>query len=161
MNAVQGIAAPKCGQCKRRQCVRDKTAKSGFRSKCWYCGMSPESLEKHRTRRNAKLRGCAARKAKKWIRDLRDKYGLTPDEYDVMVAGQGGVCFICRQPEVRTRKGKLTRLCVDHCHRTGRVRSILCSKCNFAVGLVEDNPALLTQIAEYLVKHGPPNPSTR
>ncbi len=64
-------------------------------------------------------------------------YGLTPEQYDLLSAKQGGVCAICHQPETaRTRDGKY-RLRVDHDYKTGKVRGLLCHKCNAALGHLE------------------------
>lgn len=77
---------------------------------------------------------------------LQRKYGITAEEYADMVARQNGVCCICGKPP----QGKYTRLSVDHCHKTGRVRGLLCNRCNRAIGLFEDDPRLITVAAAYL-----------
>jgi hypothetical protein len=58
------------------------------------------------------------------VHELRRRYGITPDDYDAMADAQGGVCAICGLPP---RKGTLD---VDHDHATGRVRGLLCRRCN-------------------------------
>lgn len=76
---------------------------------------------------------------------LKRKYGLTLEEYDRMLAEQGGRCGICgRQP---TRGVSLH---VDHCHLTGRVRGILCFRCNNALGDFDHDTTLVTAAARYL-----------
>lgn len=60
-------------------------------------------------------------------------YGIDLDEYERMLAVQGGVCAICDQPE----KAKNRLLCVDHDHQTGVVRGLLCTRCNTALGSYE------------------------
>jgi hypothetical protein len=80
---------------------------------------------------------------------LKRKYGLTPEQYDAMLAAQGGVCFICRE-----RPGDLP-LHVDHDHRSGEVRKLLCVRCNNALGLFAESPELFTAAAEYLERHDP------
>lgn len=80
---------------------------------------------------------------------LKTKYGITLDDYNVMLAEQGGVCAICGGNSLQ---GK-TRLHVDHCHTTGEVRSILCGKCNGGLGLFMDDPDLLEAAAAYLRAH--------
>lgn len=72
---------------------------------------------------------------------LRRKYGLTGDEYDRLLAAQGGLCAICRQPERLMGRGRVRRLAVDHDHRTGRVRGLLCASCNTILGHLRDDPA--------------------
>jgi hypothetical protein len=63
-------------------------------------------------------------------------YGLTLADYDRMVAAQGGRCALC------AKKPK-TRLCVDHCHATRKVRRLLCRKCNSMLGFADDDPGRL------------------
>lgn len=64
---------------------------------------------------------------------LRRNYGITEHEYQDMHAAQGGLCAICRSPE----GAKNRRLAVDHCHKTGLVRKLLCGRCNGALGWLE------------------------
>lgn len=71
---------------------------------------------------------------------LRRKYGLTGDEYDALLDRQGGVCAICRQPERLMGRGRVRRLAVDHDHRTGKVRGLLCASCNTVLGQLRDDP---------------------
>lgn len=76
---------------------------------------------------------------------LKSKYGLTPAAYSAMLEGQNGVCAICGD-ECSTGR----RLAVDHCHATGRIRGLLCARCNRAVGFVLDDPERAEAIAAYL-----------
>jgi hypothetical protein len=87
------------------------------------------------------------------VRILRQRYGLTMDEYVSLAEAQGGRCAICRQPEThRDRSGSVQPLGVDHDHRTGKVRGLLCHSCNTALGYFRDDPALLTAAAEYVMR---------
>lgn len=61
-----------------------------------------------------------------------------------MLVKQGGVCKTCQRPP------KVYRLHVDHDHVTGRVRGILCGRCNWVLGLIKDSPTLLKALQEYL-----------
>jgi hypothetical protein len=72
-------------------------------------------------------------------------YGITLAQFDSMLAAQNGVCAICRGTNL---SGK--RLHVDHDHKTGRFRGLLCFKCNGAIGLMADSPSQLRFAAEYL-----------
>lgn len=78
---------------------------------------------------------------------LRRMYGLTQEQYRVMLESQGGGCAICGSTVIA--KGK-KHMPVDHCHATGKVRGILCSPCNTAVGHMADDPARLRAAADYL-----------
>lgn len=88
------------------------------------------------------------------IRDsnLRAKYGIGLDEYNTLLAKQGGVCAICEQPEwvKHGKSGKIAPLAVDHCHDTGRVRGLLCFSCNVALGKFKDSPELLKKALDYV-----------
>lgn len=88
------------------------------------------------------------RKAEK-ARDshLRRTYGISARQYDDMLIAQGHRCAICKN---KCSTGR--RLSVDHDHETGRVRGLLCSKCNRAVGLMADNVARFVDAAGYLHK---------
>lgn len=80
---------------------------------------------------------------------LQKTFGLSFEQYDAMLAAQGGVCAICKQPETHQRKG-VWNLSVDHCHATGRVRGLLCNRCNRGIGLLADDAELCRKAAEYL-----------
>lgn len=80
---------------------------------------------------------------------LWQKYKLTLDAFEYMFELQEGLCAICLQPE-RSR-GKT--LAVDHCHRTGQVRQLLCSHCNKGIGHLGDDPRRVLAAALYLERH--------
>lgn len=78
------------------------------------------------------------------------KYGITLDELQAMEARANGACDICGNAP-KARGGPADhRLHVDHCHTTGRVRGMLCTDCNRALGIFSDDPALLRRAAAYL-----------
>ena len=78
------------------------------------------------------------------------KYNITLQEYDDILASQGGHCACC--DAVCNPYG--TRLCVDHDHTTNEVRGILCTSCNTVLGYVNDDVETLLRLTAYLVKHG-------
>lgn len=82
---------------------------------------------------------------------LARRYGITPADYDRMLAEQDGACAICgtTDPSADTRS---TRLSVDHDHETGEVRGLLCGPCNRGLGYFGDNPDRLRRAADYLAK---------
>lgn len=71
------------------------------------------------------------------------RYGLSISDYEEMNRAQGGGCAVCGLPDNQ-------KLGIDHCHQTGRVRGLLCKKCNTALGMVGDEPSLLEQLKVYL-----------
>lgn len=87
---------------------------------------------------------------------LLTNYGITLAEYRIMLAAQDGRCEICGTSETdyrRIKDGKVVEMtfAVDHDHRTGEVRGLLCSKCNKGLGLFNDDPELLKVALGYLV----------
>jgi hypothetical protein len=74
-------------------------------------------------------------------------YGLTGEKYWELYEFQGGVCAICKRA-----KGIRRRLAVDHDHKTGAVRGLLCGTCNKILGHLRDDPDLAAGIAAYLVE---------
>jgi hypothetical protein len=75
---------------------------------------------------------------------LKQKYGITLEQYEAMFNEQKGVCYICKSESLNRR------LSVDHCHKTGKIRRLLCDKCNMTLGLVNDSQELLKQFIFYL-----------
>lgn len=86
-------------------------------------------------------------------RQFRKKYGITLDDAHELLAAQGGVCAICSTPLLLGVPQTLTgsEAAVDHCHSTGKVRGILCGRCNKGLGLFLDNPSSLRAAAAYLL----------
>lgn len=81
---------------------------------------------------------------------LRRQYGLSNEDYHGMVVEQNNLCAICHNPQYG---GEDRFLCVDHCHKTNKVRQLLCVKCNAGLGQFLDNPETLRKAAEYIEKH--------
>ena len=78
-------------------------------------------------------------------------YNITPADLENMMRAQGGRCAICnRTAEESKGKGSLRPLCIDHDHKTGRVRGLLCTRCNQSIGRFGDDIELLTKAAAYL-----------
>ena len=108
-----------------------KTGYAGFESRCRDCSKS------------------AARSSR-----LMSMYGITEDDYQRMFESQGGRCFVCGF------RPKTIPLAVDHDHKTGLVRGLLCSKggvgCNGTLGMFKDNVEIFRRFVEYL--ETPPAP---
>lgn len=75
---------------------------------------------------------------------LARKFGMTLEDYDAMLERQQGACAICGITSDKTFH-------VDHCHTTGKIRGLLCSNCNTALGLFKDSIELLDKAKLYLV----------
>lgn len=74
-------------------------------------------------------------------RERRRRYGITPEEYRRLLAESGGRCGICRNE---------IKLHIDHCHRTGVIRGMLCDVCNRGLGFFHDDPVRCQAAADYL-----------
>jgi len=88
------------------------------------------------------------------------KYGLTMEDYGFELDNQNYVCAICGQPETSVFKGTVRRLSVDHNHKTGCYRGLLCGRCNKAIGMFKDDIAILKQAIQYLERHKDPRDNT-
>lgn len=104
-----------------------------------------------RGRRRARCKPCVNKAATagrqsdvERTRRLRNRFGITPERYDEMLAAQGGACAICGEGCASGR-----RLAVDHDHATGEVRGLLCMKCNTTLGILEQGNRL-DQMLAYL-----------
>jgi hypothetical protein len=75
------------------------------------------------------------------------RYGVTKQQIELMLKSQNGLCAICGQPPGQKGLG------VDHCHETGKVRQLLCTKCNLILGFVGDDVELLKLAIAYLERH--------
>jgi hypothetical protein len=74
-------------------------------------------------------------------RRLKKKYGISLKEFTKLSENQFDSCAICQKKEP---------LCVDHCHETGKIRGLLCTKCNTAIGFFEEDGFSLYKAADYL-----------
>lgn len=75
------------------------------------------------------------------------KYGLSRAEYERMREEQGNKCAVCKEPPPDNRA-----LPIDHCHKTGKVRGLLCNRCNLALGMFGDDIELLRSAVAYLTR---------
>ena len=165
-----------CPQCNRILPIvefsKNKNLKDGLQCWCKQC----HSEGNKRYRQTEKGKQCARRSVRKYRQSekgkiktkkywkskpgklasrktkLKQKFGITLEQYNKMFESQRGVCVICRKPETkRSNKGiGLRMLAVDHNHKTGQVRGLLCDKCNLMLGLANDNVTILLNAANYL-----------
>lgn len=78
------------------------------------------------------------------------KFEITHDEWLAMRAAQDDLCAICGQPETAKRGDVTIPLSIDHCHASGKIRSLLCGRCNTAIGQMLDDPVRLRAAADYV-----------
>ena len=130
--------------------------------KCTKClqDKEPESFHKKRNSKDGRSRTCkdcdyvkvteSRKRNPRTHTDywLKQKYGISIEEFDVLYDKQGGVCAVCS-------KSTEYRLCVDHRHDTGKIRGLLCRPCNKAIGQLGDTPEGVLKAYGYLKEtHG-------
>lgn len=120
----------------------------------WCKACVTADTRRKRAERTAEERERDAVRNRMYVRRKRlRKYGLTPEQFDALLASQNGVCAICGKPETTRqphRVSGLDPLAVDHDHVTGKVRGLLCFMCNTAIGKFNDDPKLLRRAADYV-----------
>jgi hypothetical protein len=102
----------------------------------------PERMREYRARQDPSRRAAQMRRL-----HLKRKFGMTMEQYDLVLAAQDGGCAICGDPPVDGRS-----MHVDH--RDADVRGILCVRCNNALGQLRDDPELMLRAAEYVTLGG-------
>lgn len=108
--------------------------------------VDPEGVRQYTNR--VMRRWTHANPDKVWLRNRKSllrRYGLTLEAYNALLADQDFRCAICRTQE----PGKMSWQ-IDHCHSSGRVRGLLCIRCNTGLGHFRDSPELLQAAKEYL-----------
>lgn len=140
-----------CCKCKRN--LPPEAFHKNSHSSCGYtgrCGDCRRETWRLWNERNPESRAAAW---KRWVTNnprtrknssLKWAHGITIDEYDAMFLAQGGVCAICKQAR---------KLCVDHDHKSGRIRGLLCDPCNITLGKMEDDASRLEKAACYIREH--------
>lgn len=143
----------RCGTCRRVKPLatgfyKNKSNSDGYYGNCKTCHKATvkawatrnhESFTAYAREWRAGNRDKSAAAARRYR--LRKKYGLTEAQLASMCAAQDGKCTLCR---------KKKRLVVDHCHRTGVVRGLLCGSCNTGLGSLCDDVGVLERAIAYL-----------
>lgn len=95
----------------------------------------------------------ARRGRQRW--GLKRDFGMTVEQYEAMHENQNGLCAICEKPETAKNNFDTSarKLAVDHDHATGKIRALLCTRCNTMLGLADDATATLAKAIEYLKSH--------
>lgn len=145
----------RCKECDKKwhaeRYLRDKE-KIRVQTKKWRSS-NKERIDK----KSSEWKAANPEKVKKYQRasNLRKNFGVEISEYDSMFLSQNGKCAICGKNEefIHHRTGKPAMLAVDHCHKTGKVRGLLCKLCNTALGHFKDDISVLLKAINYLEKH--------
>ena len=138
----------KCTVCKTWKSMDEyfnsKRSKDGKGYRCKSCDKKVRA--KSRSRSKATQDGYRRRQ-------VAFAHGITVDDYDRMFDNQDGKCAICGTTNPHgegSNSTYLKNLSIDHCHKTGRIRGLLCNKCNRGIGLLQDDSELLQRAIEYL-----------
>ncbi len=138
---------PKCKQSKPlSEFCKDRHTKD--RKRCYCKGCDKKYNLTHKVERDKYAKGYYKRTGNKHIsreRYLKSKFNMTLGQYDEIFKKQNGVCTICGGINADGR-----RLYVDHNHETGKVRGLLCSKCNTLIGFADDGIIILQSAINYL-----------
>lgn len=142
----------KCRLCRRWEVLsnfhKDLSKKDGFRHECKTCRLK-QAREYYNTAKRKEFvsRYIKLNKTRRRNNTLRYMYNLSIEDYEQMLFRQNGKCAICGKVEERKSS---PFLCVDHCHKTGKIRGLLCHRCNSAIGKLNDDPELLRKAIVYL-----------
>lgn len=130
--------------------------------KCTQCGTDKIAIDFSKKQTSCKL--CVNTKAMKKRRsnpdgtrakNLKARFNITIECYNVMFLKQKGKCAICSKAETALdNKGNIRWLACDHNHKTGDIRGLLCSCCNTGLGLLGDSTKILSNAIKYLEKRG-------
>ena len=130
-----------CSKCKLLHPIADYQKHSGTLS-----GLGSQC----RTCRNLYQRTSKAHKESRRRYKLKSKYGITLEDYNVMLRDCDSRCEICRCDVSSDRVHG--NLCVDHCHTTLAVRGLLCHQCNTALALLSDDTKNMQAMINYINK---------
>ena len=87
-------------------------------------------------------------------KNLRSNYGITLEQYNVMLVEQNHQCKVCGTTDPGGRQagrgGSADVMCVDHCHKTGRIRGLLCHDCNRCLGILKEDVTRLRNMIKYI-----------
>lgn len=161
MTVLTEVTTKVCPRCQAEKPRSDFYPKGGGRpgvqSRCKPCLAKgrDEWRRANRVRVNASQRAAYAADPERY-RGYNRKYryvelGMTPEQFEQMVVDQKGLCVLCgRRPNGRRNAGSLH---LDHDHETNLPRAALCSPCNTAIGLLQDDPELMVKAADYIARY--------
>ncbi len=142
----------KCSRCEKEKPLDDfaKRTKSfdGYRSTCKQCRY--EDRKKWLANGGKELDAKIAREYRKTAKANKARlcrlYGLTSEDWQEMFDDQDGKCLICERHQSELKQ----TLNVDHCHKTGKVRGLLCGPCNQVLGVMRDDKETVLRMVKYI-----------
>src|SRR5882672_2269796 len=121
--------------------TKDCTRSSGYKSVCKTC-----QRPRNRTSENK-----PSVKERKYFSGIWKRFKCSREHYEFLLNRQKGLCGICGKPQ-HSAKSEVKRLCIDHSHKTGEIRELLCVLCNRLVGFLEDDPQIVDKAKAYVEK---------
>ncbi len=144
-----------CPRCERTRSLVFFGQRPGGRRK-GYCRECETAYHAERLATRKDARDSKREAARRYARSERNRelrlaklYGITLADYDGMLEAQSGKCAICSADEPG---GNAAYWHVDHDHSTGRVRGLLCARCNIGLGYFQDDPQRLAAAGAYLAQ---------
>ena len=136
-----------CNATRAKKWASDNKVKNIARASTW----NKQNRERHN---EISVKWNANNKRKKKDTHLKRNFGISLEQYDGIFAAQNGKCAICGNTEstLDRRSGEPKMLSVDHDHITGKIRGLLCQRCNLILGLFEDSTSNLIMAIKYLEK---------
>lgn len=124
---------------------------------CTTCGVF-KTADQYKLQKDERALGGIAMRSKcrpceehrKWKKFIVKVYKINEEQYYEMLASQNYACKICGSEYNNNNRCTSNKLFIDHCHTTGKVRGLLCSKCNHGLGQFNDNPEQLQKAIDYL-----------
>jgi len=148
------IKCSKCEEFKDYEFFRKRpTLKRGYHSWCKECERIHQKLRYDKKPKKEKVIVKVEPEVIKFnakVRMLKHRYKLDYDDYVLMYENQNKSCAICG---IEKQLGSVNGLLVDHCHSTGKVRGLLCNRCNSAIGQLQDDITILMNAINYLNKN--------
>jgi hypothetical protein len=143
----------KCRYNKEIGCFhKDKNRNDGLQTVCKQCSRL-YSQERNAKRKEEYKRWYQDNKIKVRNYKLKRKFKISISEYNDMFDEQNGLCAICKKSEIKKHNGTIQSLAVDHNHSTGKVRALLCSNCNTALGSLKENKDIIFNMIDYIDKY--------
>lgn len=138
----------KCSWCRSCHTERSKQYREDHPDRILETSRKSRSLpaQKEKAAAREKLNKKTRSKQSRF-RTIERKYGLKEAEYNTLLEDQDRKCKLCYLVETDNTFGYLY---VDHCHKTGKIRGLLCHSCNSMLGYAKDDITVLTKAIEYL-----------
>jgi len=134
-----------CRQCRKLKLHRyfwgNKQSPDGLQAACKKCNAKNANNWRVRNREKSQLHRLKSL--------LKRKFSMTVEQYTKMAEDQNWACAVCRQPEKVKCLGTPRILAVDHDHTNNKVRGLLCTRCNTALGLMQENPSTIESLRRY------------